>query len=79
MYNTHHIGRIFRNRREEKRYTLEYTAELCGMSDRGLAKIELGDTDPKWSSVAAIAKVLEMDLGELSVCIPTEIEDHLAV
>ena len=57
MNNTHHIGRIIRNHREEKKYTLEYTAELCGMSDRGLAKIEL---------------------GELSVCIPTEIEDHLA-
>ena len=78
MYNTRHIGRIIRNHREKKKYTLEYTAELCGMSDRGLAKIELGDSDPKWSSVISIAKVLGIDLGELTVCIPTEIEDHLA-
>ncbi len=66
---TKHLGRIIRQRRKAKGLSLEKTAELCNLSTRGLEKIELGDSDPKWSSVANLAGVLEMDMGDFSVCV----------
>ena len=43
---------------------------MCGLSDRGLELIELGDSDPRLSSVLSIALALEIDLGEINNCIP---------
>lgn len=73
MVTTHNFGRIVRNHRENKRITLEKAAERCGMSVKGYELIELGDSDPKLSSVLNIAAVFDMDLGELSICVPSEI------
>ena len=64
------FGRIVRERRERRSMTIKELAELCGMSDRGLELIELGDSDPKLSNVLSIARALDMDLGELNACIP---------
>ncbi len=77
MTKTRHIGRIIRERRLEKGLTLEKTAELCDMSRRGFEKIELGDSDPKWSTVVKIANILEIYLGDLSVCVEFERESIL--
>ena len=78
MEDTQHIGRIIRNRRQWKRLSLRKTAELCGISDKGLAKIELGQTSPKWKTVLALAKALELNLGDFQSCLPTTIDDRLA-
>ena len=67
---TQHFGRIVRDKRERLGLTIKEAAELCGMSDRGLELIELGDSDPKLSSVLRIAAILEIDLGDISSCIP---------
>ena len=64
------FGKIVRSKREEHQLTLREAAEMCGMSDRGLELIELGDSDPKLSSVLNIARALDIDLGEVNVCIP---------
>lgn len=71
MSHTHHFGRLAREHRERRKLTIEKTAELCGMSYKGYEEIELGDSDPKLSSVLNIAAALEMDLGILNSCVPS--------
>lgn len=70
MTFVHNFGRVVRDKRERQRLTIRETAEMCGLSDRGLEMIELGDSDPKLSSVLSIAMALNIDLGEINVCIP---------
>ncbi len=70
MASVHNFGKLVRERRERQRLTLETAAEMCGLSDRGLEMIELGDSDPKLSSVISIAMALNIDLGDINVCIP---------
>lgn len=67
------FGKLVRDRRERKGWTIRRAAEEIGLSDRGLEMIELGDSDPKLSNVLSIAQALEIDLGEMNVCKP-EIE-----
>ena len=69
MSDSTQIGRIFRDRRESLRMTQRQVAELCDISIRGLEQIELGDSDPKWSTVTRIVDVLEMDLGDFNSCV----------
>lgn len=70
MTKTQHFGRIVRERREALGLSIEKVAELCGMSYKGLEEIELGDSDPKLSSVLKISTALGIDLEELNSCIP---------
>lgn len=63
------FGKIIRDKRERKGLTIKQVAELSGLSDRGLEMIELGDSDPKLSSVLNIAQALDIDLGEVNMCI----------
>ncbi len=69
MYQTLHIGKVIRLRRKNKKLTLENMAAQSNLSTKGLQKIELGDSDPRWSSIVKIARALELDLGDLSGCI----------
>jgi len=77
---TRHFGRIVRDKRERKRLTVERAAELAGLSETGLTMIELGDSNPKLSSIVSIAAVLDIDLGELNPCKPEKktLEEELA-
>lgn len=63
------FGKIVRDKRERKGLTIKQVAEISGLSDRGLEMIELGDSDPKLSSVLNIAYALDIDLGEVNICI----------
>lgn len=69
MMKTQQFGRIVRSRREALGLSIEKAAELCGMSYKGLEEIELGDSDPKLSSVLNIATALKINLEELNSCI----------
>lgn len=69
---TKHFGRIVRDKRERLRLTVAHTAELAGLSETGLTMIELGDTNPKLSSIISLATVLDIDLGALNACKPEE-------
>jgi len=71
MSNTKHFGRMLREQRNHNGWTLEKTAELCNMSYKGYEEIELGDSDPKLSTVLSIAAAFDLDLGELNSCVPT--------
>ena len=64
---TQHFGKIVRERRERLGLNLSEAAELCEMSIRGLELIELGDSDPKLSSVLRISAALNINLGEIDV------------
>ena len=74
---TKHFGRIVRDKRERKRLTVAHTAELAGLSETGLTMIELGDTNPKLSSIVALARVLDIDLGDLNSCKPEQPEETI--
>ena len=69
MYDSVHYGRLIRDLREKAKMTIEEAAEKYELSMTGLVKIEFGDSDPKLSTIIRIAKVLEMDLGDLNYCI----------
>ena len=68
--NTKNFGRIVRHKRECLGLTISETANRCGMSARGLESIELGDSDPKLSSVLRICATLNIELGEIASCVP---------
>ena len=70
MTKTQHLDRMVRERREALGLSIEKVAELCGMSYKRLEDIELGDSDPKLSSVLNISAVLGIELEELNSCIP---------
>lgn len=70
---TRNFGRIVRRERERRRLSLARAAEMAGLSDAGLALIEMGDSNPKLSSVLSIAAVLNIDLGDIEVCKPSDI------
>ena len=72
MSFTHNFGKLVREKRERRRLTISAVAEKCGLSNRGLEMIELGDSDPKLSNVLIIANVLEIDLDEITIYNPEE-------
>ena len=71
MTKTQHFGRMVRERREALGLSIEKAAELCGMSCKGLGKIELGESNPKLLSVLNISAALAIDLRELHSSVPT--------
>ena len=74
MMNTAHFGRIMRDRRENSFISLRALSDVVDMSEHALRNIELGDSDPKLSSVLKIAGALQIDMGMLNSCIPILIE-----
>ena len=72
--NTKHFGRIMRERRENSYISLRALSDLVDISEHALRSIELGDSDPKLSSVLKIAGALQIDMGMLNSCVPLLIE-----
>ena len=77
MYINQNFGQIVRDHRERKSLTLETASELSGISDKTLENIELGDSDPKLSTVMKIADVLDIDIGLLKHCSFAEKEEFI--
>ena len=69
MSKTVHFGRIVRERREALGLSIAKAAELCQMSYKGFEEIELGDSNPKLSSILSISAALGIDLDELNFCV----------
>jgi DNA-binding XRE family transcriptional regulator len=53
-------------RREEKELTREHVAHEAGITTSSLARIELGQADPRWTTVRDVAKVLRVSMADLS-------------
>lgn len=68
--STSHFGRLVRDKREEKGYTVREGAEMCGLSTQSLTGIEYGDTNPRLSNVLNIGVAFDIDLGDLNACKP---------
>ena len=60
------FGVLVRNYRENKRYSREALAELCGISDRCISNIERGISCPKLDTVVDLCKACGMDIGLLA-------------
>lgn len=71
MTKTQHFGQMVRDRREALGLSIEKAAELCGMSYKGLEEIELGDSNPKLSSILSISAALGINLENLNSCVPS--------
>ncbi len=52
------IGRRLREKREQSGYTREELGELCSLSPRFIANIELGDSTFSMDSLMAVCRVL---------------------
>ncbi|PGY11112.1 helix-turn-helix domain-containing protein [Bacillus sp. AFS031507] len=60
------VGRLLRSKRLEKKYTLEITAKLVGVSINYIAKLEKGETqNPSDEIIAKLAIVLGIDEYDL--------------
>jgi len=59
------FGAMVRSYREEKHYSREKLAELCGISDRCISNIERGVSDPKFDTVIVICDACGIDTGLL--------------
>ena len=70
MVETKHFGRIMRERRENLHMSIQKVGDMVDMSEHALRDIELGDSDPKLSTVLKIAGALQIDMGMLNSCIP---------
>ncbi|MBE6693919.1 MAG: helix-turn-helix transcriptional regulator [Ruminococcaceae bacterium] len=71
MTQTQQFARMVRERRNALGLSIEKAAELCGMSYKGLEEIELGDSNPKLSSILSISTALGINLENLNPCVPS--------
>ncbi len=61
----HTIGVILRAEREKRGDSQEAIAFRAGTTTGTVARVELGQSEPEWSTVIAIAEALELKLSEL--------------
>jgi transcriptional regulator with XRE-family HTH domain len=59
------LGSVLRAVREERGESRERLAVDAGLTVGTVARLELGNSDPTWSTVVAIADVLGLTLAEL--------------
>ncbi len=77
MYNNVAFGLFIRTKREKLDYSRELLAEKCSLSDKCIANIEQGKSDPKFSTVLEICTVCNVDVGELSVFFERRFDDEI--
>jgi transcriptional regulator with XRE-family HTH domain len=57
------FGQRLRELRERAGLTQAQLAERAGMHRQGVAKLELGEREPSWSTLLALTKALAVDLN----------------
>lgn len=67
VYDTNHprhalIARIVRTRLE-RGWTQRDLADAAGLKQPAVARLERGDTDPRWSTVVTVCAALELPLS----------------
>ena len=72
MYNAVKFGCFIKEKREDLEYSREYLAEQCSLSDRCIANIEYGKSDPKLSTVLNLCVQCNISVGELARFINVE-------
>ncbi|MGC2375369.1 MAG: helix-turn-helix transcriptional regulator [Solirubrobacteraceae bacterium] len=66
------LGATVRRLREERGFSREVLAVAAGVTTGTLARLELGQSDPAWSSVEAVADALGLSLAELAAAVESE-------
>jgi transcriptional regulator with XRE-family HTH domain len=59
------LASTLRRLRQERNQTQEDLAYSAGITVAGLARIERGQANPRWTTVRSIASALEIGMGEL--------------
>jgi transcriptional regulator with XRE-family HTH domain len=65
------LGATVRELREARGLSREVLAVDAGLSTGTLARLELGKSDPPWSTVRAVAVALELTVSELASAVET--------
>ena len=66
------LGVVLRKRREERGLSQEALAFHAGVTAGTLARLELGQSDPAWSTIRAVAKALNVSLHELATAVEAQ-------
>ena len=66
---TRRLGRLIRRAREAKGDSQEALAFHAGITTGTLQRLELGHSDPAWSTVRAVARALDLSLRELAAAV----------
>ncbi|MFI5003817.1 MAG: helix-turn-helix domain-containing protein [Solirubrobacterales bacterium] len=61
-----------RQLREDRGLSREVLAVAAGLTTGTLARLELGQSDPSWSTVLAVADALEMTISELAATVEAQ-------
>lgn len=72
MYKNGDFGLFIREKREALGASREHFAELCCVSDKCIANIELGKSIPKLNTVLAMCRACNVDIGELENVVTQE-------
>jgi transcriptional regulator with XRE-family HTH domain len=63
------LGSVLRRLREERSETQEDLAHEASVTVAALARIERGQSNPRWSTVTSIAAALKISLPELGAAV----------
>ncbi len=66
------LGTTVRQLREERGLSREVLAVNAGLTTGTLARLELGQSDPAWSTVLAVADALELTISELAATVEAQ-------
>ncbi len=66
------LGVVLRKLREERGFSQEALAVHAGVTAGTLARLELGQSDPSWSTICAVAKALDVRLREIVTAVETQ-------
>jgi transcriptional regulator with XRE-family HTH domain len=66
------LGPVLKRLRTERGLSQEALAYQAGLTSGSLARIELGQASPEWSTVRRIAKALDVSLVDLAARVERE-------
>lgn len=66
------LGAAVRRIRKDRGLAQEALAHRAGMTFATVAKLELAQSAPAWATVRAIAKALDVSMGELGATVDAE-------
>jgi transcriptional regulator with XRE-family HTH domain len=66
------LGAAVRQAREDRSLSRETLAFHAGITTGTLARLELGQSDPAWSTICAVAAALDITLAELGAAVEAQ-------
>jgi XRE family transcriptional regulator, regulator of sulfur utilization len=66
------LGVVFRRLREARGESQESLAYRAGITSGTLARLELGQSDPTWTTIRAVARALDVSLRDLGAAVEAQ-------